>query len=204
MSTQGDVLNDDLTTDAIPSAPRDEEEINEEAKDHINFHFRNATSNKRQKSKFEKFKHETPEFPMMSIVNISHATGVQFGNNFNIYMNKTDGTGNKKDFVVTDAIRTLFTSTLPVTKENISFISAHVNEQWRETARTLHYSPGQISQFYENHSRSGLKEVIYQFLLDWIQNEVDAATVGKLSNALWKTNQQDAVIRWSKNFHKTK
>jgi hypothetical protein len=37
-------------------------------------------------------------------------------------------------------------------------------------------------------------------LLDWIQNEDDAATVARLSKALWETNQQDAVKRWSETF----
>ncbi|RZB39060.1 uncharacterized protein BDFB_003309 [Asbolus verrucosus] len=43
--------------------------------------------------------------------------------------------------------------------------------------------------------------VIYQMLLDWIQNEGTAATVGKLATALWETNQQDVVKRWSENFN---
>lgn len=77
------------------------------------------------------------------------------------------------------------------------FVSTHMDEGWRDVLRALNYSDGQISQFYENHSKDGVKEVIYQCLLDWTRIEPDDATLSKLSQVLWNNSQKDVVQRWS-------
>lgn len=64
-----------------------------------------------------------------------------------------------KNFTVTPAIKSMFISNDPVTKDDILFLAPHLNSQWRDTARALRYSDGQIDQFYEDFIRSGIKEV---------------------------------------------
>ena len=74
-------------------------------------------------------------------------------------MNSKTENSSQKDYVVTDAINALFDSTVPVERKHLLFVSPHMNEHWRTTARLLDYSDGQISQFYEDYSRAGIKEV---------------------------------------------
>ena len=74
-------------------------------------------------------------------------------------MNSKTENSSQKDYVVTDAINALFDSTVPVERKHLLFVSTHMNEHWRTTARLLDYSDGQISQFYEDYSRAGIKEV---------------------------------------------
>lgn len=77
------------------------------------------------------------------------------------------------------------------------FVSANIGEGWRNLFRMLDYTEAQIDQFYESHIQKGIKEVIYQILLDWIQNEADDATIGKLSNALWNSDHKEVVQQLS-------
>ncbi|CAH1378312.1 hypothetical protein MTP99_019665 [Tenebrio molitor] len=190
--------DDDLTTDAIPSPPRDE--VNKEKDENVEElgHINGQPKMKTKSRVFKKPKKSTPT-AFASVINISNANGIHVGSNYNVYLNKTENT-QKTDYTITHAIKTLFDSTVPVDRKHLLFLVPHINEEWRNTARILDYSDGQISQFYEDYIRSGIKEVKYQLLLDWIQNEDDAATVARLSKALWETNQQDAVKRWSETF----
>lgn len=65
----------------------------------------------------------------------------------------------EKPQVVTPAIQKLFSSQIPVTRDHIVIVAPHLNEDWRNTARKLSFSEGQISQFFEDFNRSGIKEV---------------------------------------------
>lgn len=80
-----------------------------------------------------------------------------------------------------------------VTKKDIMFVSGNIGEGWRNLFRMLDYIEAQIDQFYESHIQKGVKEVIYQLLLDWIQNEADNATFSKLTNALWNSDHKEVV-----------
>ncbi|XP_044256597.1 protein immune deficiency [Tribolium madens] len=185
-----DESNCDLTTDAIPSPPRDE--VKQEETEPTNIPPKMKTKTR----VFKKSKKSEPT-AFASVINISNANGIHVGSNYNVYLSKTETQPQKKDYIVTEPIRRLFDSGVPVDRKALIFLSPHINEHWRTMARALDFSDGQISQFYEDYIRSGIKEVIYQLLLDWIQNDADRATVGKLSKVLWDTNQQDAVKRWS-------
>ncbi|EFA11587.1 protein immune deficiency [Tribolium castaneum] len=196
-----DQNNCDLTTDAIPSPPRDEvkkEETDETEPTNI------PPKTKTKTRVFKKPKKSGPS-AFASVINISNANGIHVGSNYNVYLsNKSETQSQQQHYIVTEAIRGLFHSDVPVDRKDLIFLSPHINEHWRTMARALDFSDGQVSQFYEDYIRSGVKEVIYQLLLDWIQNEADCATVGKLSKVLWDTNQQDAVQRWSEYVIKNK
>ncbi|KAJ8947136.1 hypothetical protein NQ318_002497 [Aromia moschata] len=88
---------------------------------------------------------------------------------------------------------------IPLTRDDLLFVATHMDERWQDIARALNFSEGQIQQFIIDHKHYRLKEVIYQFLLDWTQNEPTEATVGTLSNVLWENNQKDVVKRWSEH-----
>ncbi|KAK9889912.1 hypothetical protein WA026_008718 [Henosepilachna vigintioctopunctata] len=134
-----------------------------------------------------------------SVINITNATGVQIGSNYTYIVKSSKEKHSKKtkEYPKTDKIISLLNSKELVTEEDIQFISTHMDETWMETARKLDYSNGQISQFHCDYINNGLKEVIYQFLLDWIQHNGEDATVSKLCDALWNSGQRDCVSRWS-------
>ncbi|XP_012537876.1 protein immune deficiency isoform X2 [Monomorium pharaonis] len=74
-------------------------------------------------------------------------------------------------------------------------IKTHVGHGWRDVARRLSYSDGQIDQFEENYRHKGIDEVIYQLLLDWKQANTRDAQLGTLVNILWSCQEYDCVER---------
>ncbi|XP_032667986.1 protein immune deficiency isoform X2 [Odontomachus brunneus] len=74
-------------------------------------------------------------------------------------------------------------------------IKTHVGHGWRDVARRLSYSDGQIEQFEENYRHNGIDEVIYQLLLDWKQANTQDARLGTLISALWSCQEYDCVER---------
>ncbi|XP_044765320.1 protein immune deficiency [Coccinella septempunctata] len=223
---------EDLTTDAFASPPRDDvqNESNSTSQNGINdtetrrrHSDGGGKSSQRHKGgsesddsdpsnprkccsdrRFSSKSHEGYHGPnaYASVINISNATGIQIGSNFTYYINSPNDAGKKtpkrsKDVPKTEKITLLLNSEERVTEKDIQFLSAHIDATWMETARKLDYSEGQISQFYCDFINIGLKEVIYQFLLDWIRNNGKNATVGKLAEALWNSDQRQCVSKWS-------
>lgn len=84
-------------------------------------------------------------------------------------------------------------STEPLTHKTMNIISTHLGEGWRDVVRGLGFSDGQIEQMLEDHYIKGIKEVIYQFLLDYSRNE-DAATLGTITRILWKNGHKECVF----------
>lgn len=139
-----------------------------------------------------------------SVINISNATGIQIGSNYTYHINSPKDTKLKpskknKDIPKTEKIMSLMSSEERVKEKDIQFLSAHIDATWMETARKLDYSEGQISQFHCDFINNGLREVIYQFLLDWIRNNGKNATTKILAEALWNSEQKESVLRWSQN-----
>lgn len=60
---------------------------------------------------------------------------------------------------MTEAVEKLMLSKKPITKEIMMFVSQHTGEGWRNFARTLDYSDGQIEQFHQDYRYNGIKEV---------------------------------------------
>lgn len=201
MSTQ-DVSG--LTTDAVPdrrnpiisettkeNGPEDsEEEIQQCDKDRI-------TNLKKNPFKgFTKFKKSRIPTAQATIININNSNGIHVGDQYVYNVNNDRSEKPVSKVKEIDAIRTLKKSQTPVQRDDLLFIATHMNESWKDTIRQLNYSEGQIDQFYLDHIQLGLKEVIFQLLLSWSQNETKEATIGKLISILWNSNQQDVVQRF--------
>ncbi|XP_054739510.1 protein immune deficiency [Anastrepha obliqua] len=76
-------------------------------------------------------------------------------------------------------------------------ISTHLGEGWKHVMRELGLSEGQIEQSLIDHQmHGGIKEVIYQLLLQWIRDADDnVATLGYITTLLWESNHRDCVQR---------
>ncbi|XP_070525642.1 immune deficiency isoform X2 [Cardiocondyla obscurior] len=79
--------------------------------------------------------------------------------------------------------------------DDMLVIKTHVGHGWRDIARRLSYSDGQIDQFEENYRHKGIDEVIYQLLLDWKQANTRDAQLGMLVRLLWSCQEYDCVER---------
>ncbi|CAH0562047.1 unnamed protein product [Brassicogethes aeneus] len=191
------ILDDNnLTTDAMPSPPRDENQENNEKRENNDKQSESNECFEEEPIKQNRTGRDNPRNCSSNImVNISNSNHVHVGSNTTIVLNKKEA---KKKYQMTDSVRRLMENRKPVSKSDISFLATHIGDGWKNTARNLDYSEGQINQLYiDNHSH-GVREVIYQFLLDWIQNEPEKATVSKLALTLWEADEKDAVNRWSK------
>ncbi|XP_011145967.1 uncharacterized protein LOC105187066 [Harpegnathos saltator] len=82
-----------------------------------------------------------------------------------------------------------------LTFDDMITVKTHVGHGWRDVARRLSYSDGQIEQFEENFRHKGVDEVIYQLLLDWKQANTRDARLGTLVSALWSCQEYDCVER---------
>lgn len=83
-------------------------------------------------------------------------------------------------------------STEELSHRSMDVISTHLGEGWRDVVRQLHFSDGQIEQMYEENYAKGIKEVIYQFLLDYSRND-DDANLGHISRLLWRSGHRECV-----------
>ncbi|XP_017883091.1 uncharacterized protein LOC108626753 [Ceratina calcarata] len=92
-------------------------------------------------------------------------------------------------------VECLSVSTDRVTLDDIFVVKTYIGHGWRDVARKLSYSDGQIEQFEENYRFRGISEVIYQIFLDWIQANTKDAEIGKLINILWACKEYDCAER---------
>nr|CAH7739153.1 unnamed protein product [Callosobruchus chinensis] len=135
-----------------------------------------------------------------TIININNSKDVHVGDTIYYNVNEAFEASKPREHIEeTSAIRNLFSSREPVSRDDLLFVSSHVNGTWQDVGRALNYSEGQLEQLVLDHSSYGVKEVIYQMLLDWMQNEPSRATKGNLSKVLWEQSQKSVVKRWSEN-----
>jgi hypothetical protein len=92
-------------------------------------------------------------------------------------------------------IEALCKSTEEITKEDIFLIKTHIGKGWKELAKRIGYSKGQIEQFLENYKHKGISEVLYHILIDWKQSCTKEATIGCLIYAMWLSKEYDCVER---------
>lgn len=196
----------DLTTDAVPDRRNRTKmdttkencyEDSEEEKQHIDEEVRNTNVKITPPKGFTKFKKYRIPTAQATIININNSNGIHVGDKVVYNMNNDRSEKAVIEIKETDAIKTLKKSNTPVQRDDLLFIATHMNESWKDTFRQLNYSEGQIEQFYLDYKEISTKEVIFQLLLDWIQNKPEEATIGTLSSILWSNNQQDVVQRLS-------
>lgn len=82
-----------------------------------------------------------------------------------------------------------------ITLDDMFMIKTHIGHGWRDVARRLSYSDGQIEQFEENYRYVGIDEVVYQMLLDWKQVNTADAQIGILIDILWSCQEYDCAER---------
>ncbi|GAB0097922.1 hypothetical protein DMENIID0001_136070 [Sergentomyia squamirostris] len=85
----------------------------------------------------------------------------------------------------TPSIDAMMKSQEKLEHDHIEIIATHLGEDWRNVARDLGYSQGQIDQLLEDHHITGVKEVIYQMILGWTQEDT-SATLGRITEVLWR------------------
>lgn len=138
--------------------------------------------------------------------NIVNSNGVKIGSRTNYICNVNHYPANgstspeqswsKPKFrrMPTDVER-LSVCTEEITMEDIFLVKTHLGHGWRDIARKLSYSDGQIEQFEENYRQRGVDEVIYQLLLDWKQANTKDAEIGNLVSVLWACQEYDCAER---------
>lgn len=82
--------------------------------------------------------------------------------------------------------------TNPLNHRTMDIISTELGVGWRDVIRHLGFSDGRIEQMHEENHIKGIKEVIYQFLLEFHRND-DNANLGYLTTLLWKCEQKETV-----------
>ncbi|OAD58372.1 Receptor-interacting serine/threonine-protein kinase 1, partial [Eufriesea mexicana] len=92
-------------------------------------------------------------------------------------------------------VKRLCASTNEITLNDIFIIKTYIGHGWKDVARKLLYSDGQIEQFEENYRFQGISEVIYQIFLDWKQANTKDADLGNLINILWECKEYDCAER---------
>lgn len=148
-----------------------------------------------------------PRNPNNSTVNynqINHYSGMDnlvLGNIYNINMNgivSKDKTptnniqiNTTEDIHVNKNINEMSKSKLPLDEEAIDIISTHFGRSWKAFAREISFSEGQIDQFWEDNYVRGIKEVVYQMLLEWKRSK--SPTFGKTVKVLWKRGNKEIV-----------
>ncbi|XP_015184556.1 PREDICTED: uncharacterized protein LOC107070659 [Polistes dominula] len=82
-----------------------------------------------------------------------------------------------------------------ITFDDMFIIKTHIGHGWKDVARRLSYSDGQIEQFEENYRHKGVDEIMYQLLLDWKQANTKDAQIGNLIDVLWFCQEYDCAER---------
>ncbi|XP_062544379.1 protein immune deficiency [Armigeres subalbatus] len=91
---------------------------------------------------------------------------------------------------LSDTIRQMMDCEDDLDTDMMIAISRHLGYEWKQFARTLEYSEGQIEAFECDNDT--LSERIYQFILDWSRND-DEPTLGKMVKLLWEHVHKETV-----------
>ncbi|XP_064642632.1 receptor-interacting serine/threonine-protein kinase 1-like [Lineus longissimus] len=124
------------------------------------------------------------------IVNVSGESVVLYGENSKIEIVGKRKAG-RKPLPLTDADQRTLDSTRPVTQRDIDIVAEHLGKKWRELGRKLRFSKGQLDAFDADYH--GMRETIYQMLLQWKQRESTSATVGRLARELESVMKRSVV-----------
>ncbi|XP_059614350.1 protein immune deficiency [Phlebotomus argentipes] len=129
-----------------------------------------------------------------SVYNISTEPG-------RISPRQRSGQSGERIYRKTPSIDAMMKSQEKLEHEHIEIIATHLGEDWRNVARDLGYSQGQIDQLMEDNHISGVKEVIYQMILGWTQEDT-TATLGRITEVLWRRRPHQEVVYYLKEYWK--
>ncbi|XP_012276037.1 receptor-interacting serine/threonine-protein kinase 1 [Orussus abietinus] len=136
--------------------------------------------------------------------NIVNSNGVQIGpktsyvcniNQFSERTSSSDVPLKPKEKKMTEDVKALSMCKKEITMDDMFLIKTHIGHGWRDVARKLGYSEGQMDQFKENYGEYGINQVIYQILLDWKQANTKDAQLGILVSVMWSCQEYDCVQR---------
>lgn len=131
----------------------------------------------------------------MYVTNINSAGNVHIGPNMNFSTQKS-GCTKKPEKPKEPAKWVLpkhyFECSKPVTPDIVRETSPHIGMSWKPLGRELGFTDPELDAFEYDHGRAGLKEIVHQVLLAWHEENGKAACIGKLIEALWKTNCRHA------------
>lgn len=190
----------DLRTDAFPSPPRnivpDEPVTNSKSEENIENTYHKPSISKDRKKRPKTAKLSASNSTM---VNVCNSSNVHVGdvNNYNI-SNAKNGQpeGTTQKIIRTEAINNLMTSVQLVEEQHIDFVSGHITvDSWMKVAQGLQFSTGQIQQLHKRCESRGIREVVYNMLMEWKQKEPTLATLGKLGTVLWDNMEEEAAAR---------
>ncbi|XP_069682143.1 protein immune deficiency-like [Periplaneta americana] len=142
----------------------------------------------------KKDKKKSPESANV-VYHISHSSGIHFGPDYNvtIVQNASKTKSSQSTPKETETIRELRRSKQKVTRDHIGAVAPHVGENWRDVGRTLNLTEGRIEQIKQDFYAEGMKEVVFQMILEWVRTNASEATVQELTNSLWNCSEYSAV-----------
>ncbi|XP_071444247.1 protein immune deficiency [Hetaerina americana] len=191
----------ELTADAEPISPSDFEKISISSEDKKSDSSSKVKERRKSSTSKPKVKTIRPGSTSNVQMNFVNTHEVHVGNNITYYSSPCapapDFVRSTSALKKTAEIKELLSCKDVVTKEEILWLSSHVGKRWRDVGTLLGYDCGQLDQFEEDYGRSGIKQSIYQMLLDWKNSRLDEeATVTVLAKALWKGKEREAVQGW--------
>ncbi|XP_020290593.1 uncharacterized protein LOC109858091 isoform X2 [Pseudomyrmex gracilis] len=188
-----------VPNDARPTTPTDFGKTKQE-----DLRFSRSTSESEHKRPKAKTKTKHAQGTSVVSYNIVNSNGVNIGSrtsyicNVNQYpttQSEAASWSKPKYRPMPESVEELSTCDDELAFNDMLIIKTHVGHGWRDVARRLSYSDGQIEQFEENYRHKGIDEVIYQLLLDWKQANTRDAKLGILVSILWSCQEYDCVER---------
>uniref|UniRef100_T1GVA3 Death domain-containing protein n=1 Tax=Megaselia scalaris TaxID=36166 RepID=T1GVA3_MEGSC len=135
------------------------------------------------------------------VMQFSNIQGLHIGavNNINLQQ-PSPQPSNKSDEVRktrrTKTIESMMYSNESIDEKMLMTVASNLGEGWQFVIRELGLTDPQIEQANMDNHQYGVKEVIYQLLLDWKNNADDEkCTLGILTKLLWKLNHRECVVQ---------
>lgn len=166
------IVNDDdnLTTDAIPSAPRDDPE--NKNKNRVHIPKVNTTRKAKTYTKSKKIPNTGTWLYLLqfyviykiisafaNVINITNSNTVHIGPNVIIHQKLSEPSNTTSQFVVTKEILDVFENKQPVNRNDLSFVAQHIDDKWKYVGKALGNSDGVLHAFEHDYKQDGLREV---------------------------------------------
>ena len=115
-------------------------------------------------------------------------------NNYqNIHSTTSDKSDKKTPKQMTVNIKALSKSEKAITKNDILIIKEHMGNGWKEVAKKIGFTQGEIDQLLEDNKHKKISEVIFNLLTQWKSQHTKDATIGKLVLAMWTSEEYECV-----------
>ncbi|KAL5285802.1 imd family protein [Megaselia abdita] len=130
------------------------------------------------------------------VMQFSNIQGLHIGavNNINLQQQQSNRNDEVRKTRRTRTIENMMHSNEDVDEKMLRIVSSNLGEGWQFVIRELGLTDPIIEQANMDFSVYGVKEVIYQLLLDWKNNaDDDKCSLGLLTKILWKLNHRECV-----------